>query len=61
MLRLEENAHNEHTNVPQTSTEYYRGTSGENIKIMGKQENIHSSANATNKHIPNCDQGSNGP
>ena len=29
--------------------------------LRSKQEVIHSSANATNKHIPNCEQGSKGP
>ena len=61
MLKLEDNAHNEHQNIPQTSTEYSQGTSGENIKTTGKQEVIHSSTNATNKHISNCEQGSKGP
>ena len=61
MLKLEDIAHIEHQNIPQTSAEYSQGTSAETIKTTGKQEVIHSSTNATNKHIPNCDQGSKGP
>ena len=50
VLKLEDNAHNEHQHIPQTSTEYSQGTSVENINTTGKQEVIHSSINATNKH-----------
>ena len=49
VFNLEDNAHDEHQNIPQTSTEYSQGTSGENIKTTGKKEVIHSSTNATNK------------
>ena len=31
-----------------------------NIKTTGKKEGIHSSTNATNKHISNCERGSKG-
>ena len=57
VLKLGDNAHTEHQNIPKTSTEYSQGTSGENIKNRGKQEAIHSSTNATNKHKSNCEQG----
>ena len=61
MLKTEDYAHIEHQNIPQTSAEYSQGTSAETIKTTGKQEAIHSSTNATNKHKSNCEQGSKGP
>ena len=54
VLQTEDNAHIEHQNIPQ-------GTSTETMKTTWNQEVIHSSANATNKHITNCDQGSKEP
>ena len=36
-LKLEDNAHNEHKNIQQTSTKYLHVTSDENIKTTGKQ------------------------
>ena len=60
MLKLENNTHKEHQPIPQTSSEYSDGPSGENIKTTGKQEAIHSSTNATNRHKSNCEQGKKG-
>ena len=37
VLKLEDNAHNEHQHIQETCTEYSQGTSGENIKTTGKQ------------------------
>ena len=45
VLKLEDNAHNKHPNIPQTSRGYSLGTSVQNIKTAGKQEVIHSSEN----------------
>ena len=51
VLKTEDNAH----------LRLFPRESSETIKTTGKQEVIHSSANATNKHNQNCDQVSKGP
>ena len=53
--KQEDNTH-KHQTIPQTSTEYFKGTSGENHR-----EAIHSFTDATNKHKTNCEQGSKTP
>ena len=47
ILKTEDN-HIIHQLIPQANTDYSLGTSAETIKTRGKQENIHSSTNATN-------------
>ena len=60
VLKTEDKAHIEHQNIPQTSRVFPRDLCLKH-QNHGKQKVIHSSAKATKKHIPNCDQGSKGP